>query len=453
MRAAVLAIFLLAGCLTAPPTALPTGDAGAFVLFAPERIAFDAGPAAEPHVAVRGDESAPTMVVASIVYVEGEEPTEDTRFWIAIHRRVGDAAWQSSLLPPSVVEPLEVGPDMRFAADPVLAYGPAGELYLGGVAASGAQKDPLAEAQPTPLIQQMTEFSVFLTRSDDDGATWAPAIFWKRGAGAFGFPVVAAGQLQDKEWVAVAPDGTVHFTWTEFIQSATSLRHVRSADGGRTWSNEQEIGRGDPDRFLTGTTIAAPGDDRVYVSATHTRPPYLPDAPGLVLLWASEDGGASFAAQGEVGPSAPWQLASSFTFADRARPERVLVTGTTDGTSQVWIRESRDAGATWDEIVWVAKGRDGNQIFPTGWIDDAGRAHLLYYDSGWPGGERPVFAVVDEGRVAFEAAADVPPLDPGRFRRDYIGIAGIGTTSWGVWVDGTEDAGTSVGLARLRAPG
>lgn len=445
MRAGLIAAILLAGCIAAPAPDEAGDQVGQFVLSAAERLAFDGGPASEPHIAVRGNESAPTMVVASIVTLEGESPSEDTRFWIAIHRRAGDAPWESSLLPPSVVEPLELGPEMRFVADPVLTYGPAGELYLGGVAASGVQKG---------LALQMTELSVFLTRSDDDGATWAPAIFWKRGAGTLGFPVLGAGQLQDKEWVAVAPDGTVHFTWTEFIQTATFLRHVRSTDGGKTWSQEQEIGRGDPDKFLSGTTIAAPGDDRVYVAAIHNRF-RSPDPliPGVMLLFTSEDGGATFSAPSEVGPSASWQFGSGFVFASPANPGRVLVTGGTGGTSHVWMRESRDAGATWDPVVWVAKGRDGNQIYPTGWIDDAGRAHLLYYDAGWPGGERPVFAVVEGARVAFEAAPDVPPLDPGRFRRDYIGIAGIKATSWGVWVDGTEDAGTTVGLARLTAPG
>lgn len=443
MRWLVLVALGLAGCLAGTPP--PDGGVppAGFLLDSFERLVVDGGDAAEPHIAVRGDALRPTIVVASIVYLAGEGPTEDERFWIAMHRKLGDAPWESALLPPSVVEPLELGPEMRFVGDPVLAYGPAGDLYLGGVAASGVWKGG--------VLVQLNELSVFLTKSDDDGATWAPAIFHKRGAGTFGFPVLFAGLLQDKEWVAVAADGTVHFTWTEFVQTVSILHHVRSTDGGATWSEPADIGRGDPDSILTATTIAAPDANRVYVAATHHRTA-APDvaAPGVMLLWSSDDAGATFSGPTEVGPSASFRFGS--TFADPARPERVLVAGTTDGTSRVWLRESRDAGGTWDAPVWLAEGRDGDQLQPAGWVDAAGRAHVVFYDAGWSGGERAVRVVVEDGAVAFEGVAEGDPIDPGARRRDYLGIAGVESTSWAVWVDGVAPE-TTVGLARLTAPG
>jgi hypothetical protein len=76
--------------------------------------------------------------------------------------------------------------------------------------------------------------SVFLTRSTDGGKTWAPAV-----------QVSRSGQTQATSVrTLVAPDGRVHLVWGQNLSGglvAEVLRHVASADSGRSWTRPSDL--------------------------------------------------------------------------------------------------------------------------------------------------------------------------------------------------------------------
>jgi hypothetical protein len=97
----------------------------------------------------------------------------------------------------------------------------------------------------------------------------------------------------------------------------------------------------------------------------------------------------------------------------------------------------------------VSPGRGGAQQHPAGWVARDGSVVLGHYDAGWPGGERFTFTVLRGGAVAQETPVG-EPTNPGVNRREYLGLAGLGRETWGVWVAGDEATGTWIEAARLR---
>lgn len=439
-----LALVVVSGCLAGPPPIM-LAPGGSTLPHVDDPILLDrlGADAAESSVAVRPSDP-PVVVVANLEYFHDPSGLEDTTFDVVLHRSLdGGRAWTTARLPASTRAPFDPAGSYHDVGDPVLTYAPDGALYLSAVAAVGAWKDGVS----TVLDAE----TVFVTRSTDDGATWSPAVFHETLPGAFGSVagtnVVIAGLIQDKEWIAAGPDGVLHLVWTTFAETQTVLRYARSLDNGATWSGPRAIAASGAGRILTGGVLSAAAPGRVVVAAVDT--PIVgvgADSGGRARVWTSDDGGASFVERSSPGPAAVSRFTS--VAADSRDATTVWFAGV-DGT-RVYLTRSLDEGRSWSAPLRMGANRTGVQQQPALWVEASGRCRLTFYDAGWPGGERLVHAIVDDRGVAFEGAAG-PPVAPGRYRRDYVGLAGTGGTSWATWVAGSEDAGTVLAVAALRA--
>ncbi|MGB0653689.1 MAG: sialidase family protein [Thermoplasmatota archaeon] len=439
----VVALFLLAsGGLAVALVGPDPGSAELAALAAPTpwRLASDLGVAEEPHIAVRDAPGGPVVVVANMDTVPSDSPVAALGTQIVVHRSLdGGASWTSQPLPGHVFEPFDPLGRAWGAGDPVLVYGPDGTLYLAGVAAVSIQAVNVPDTLRWDILVELT---VFITRSDDDGATWEPAFHWQSGVG----PLQAVAQ--DKEWLAVGPDGTLHFAWTRFIGLLhTTIYYQRSSDDGATWTEPAVIATPAADdlKTVTAASIAAPGADLVYFSYTLI-PPFSPDQAQVVQT--SRDGGATWSAPVAVGP-AQFPTRMGHVAADPSDPLHAVVSGSGPGDgSRVWISETHDGGTTWSPTTYLAPGRSGTQQHAAPWIDGDGTVHVGFYDKGWdPAGETFVIATLDAGGVVEQAADTV--IDPGIYRREYVGVTGLGGDVWAAWVGGTEATGTHIEVGRF----
>ena len=104
--------------------------------------------------------------------------------------------------------------------------------------------------------------------------------------------------FNDKEWLAVAPDGTVYLTWTRFFADPahgyrkSEIVVSKSSDGGNTWSDWAHVS--DPAHpYDQGSNPAVGPDCTLYVAYEGATPAsgYSQDA---LLVARSTDGGATF---------------------------------------------------------------------------------------------------------------------------------------------------------------
>lgn len=414
-------VALLSGCV-APDTLAGWGipsvsDPGAPTVPGPPapgegplRLGPADGRAMEPHVAVRGS----LVVVADHAQVPDDTPGRKVAFAIHVHRSADHGAtWTSAPLPRSVFAAFDPLGRMGNSGDSVLAFAPDGALYLAGVAVDGFSL--------SPEVGTLHDLTVFLTRSRDGGATWEPALFHQRGYAPYGL-------MQDKPWLTVGPDGTLHYAWTEFTGLFSStIRYARSTDDGATWSAPLDIAATKLPRITqpTGATLAAPGGGRVYLSANDN---------GRQLAWRSDDNGASFHGPTDVGPGAFPRFGQ--VVARAGDPLRAYALAVDTASPRVYVRATSDGGLTWGPRLDLAPSRTGVQQHPAGWVGADGRLHVAYYDAGWPGGERVVVATVEDGAVVREQPAPGDPIAPGPYRREYFGLAGEGDRMWSAWVAG-----------------
>jgi hypothetical protein len=154
----------------------------------------------------------------------------------------------------------------------------------------------LAEGR-TPARDVVSGISV--SKSTDGGDTFDEHVL---AAGKDGFE-----HFLDKEWMAVdggptasPEDDVIHVTYTDFDFSFTSpacpddvrtaIEHVRSVDGGETWSPPQVIDERCGGRFVQGSQVEADGNT-VYVAWERYGADFVTRE---IRIRKSTDGGATF---------------------------------------------------------------------------------------------------------------------------------------------------------------
>ena len=157
--------------------------------------------------------------------------------------------------------------------DPVLAFGPAGEVYYATLSFAMARRS-----------------MVGVGKSTDGGAT-------------FTVPVDASTTLsnrndfQDKEWITVDTGasslfkGNVYVTWTDFVSgSGDFIAFSRSTDGGATFQPPVAISPRDATQVVQGSQPAVAPNGDIWVS-------YIDGHGGEGISMArSTDGGVTFSA-------------------------------------------------------------------------------------------------------------------------------------------------------------
>jgi hypothetical protein len=167
--------------------------------------------------------------------------------------------------------------------------------------------------------------------SPDAGATWR----WSE---------VSRTRFDDRPWIRVAPDGTVHLVWND----DRGVRHARSTDRGATWTH---AGRVQPRGGSSHFAIGPRGELAVRVAPGATSG--IQCHPEVDVVAVSADRGATWRAHPAPGTPRP---AGCFGPRNGAIPRWVdplawdasgALTALWTDSSGVWVARSRDAAATW----------------------------------------------------------------------------------------------------------
>ncbi|MDP9367255.1 MAG: glycoside hydrolase [Chloroflexota bacterium] len=330
-------------------------------------------------------------------------------------------------------------------SDPVVAFGPDGEVYVAVIAVTEIEPeekvtDLLAEAI-APDTRANGGWGVFTYRSNDGGETFAAPV------------KVDIGSFDDKEWLAVDVSngphrGNVYVVWQDNCVTSFS----RSTDGGRTFSPRKAL--------LTacaGAQVAVGPDGTIYVLG----PTYTPHPDvATYRLTVSRDGGRTFDEPRAVIQVAvmPGQLNGGFRAA--ALPGLAVAPDTGDlvvvwnddrnGNVNIWLSRSTDGGASFSEPIHVNDIARGDQFQPSlaiaaggtvvvSWFDrradPENRLADVYIARSTDGGRRfgPAVRVSTQ---QFDPSLAAPPAPSGNlFFGDYQGLAITGETVIPFWND------------------
>ena len=207
-----------------------------------------------------------------------------------------------------------------------------------------------------------------------------------------------SGNWGDRDFIAVAPDGTLYLTW-DYGPSAAAVTFVcaangscsfatgdvnavfqKSTDGGRTWSAITPLNPNFPNGGGDAAPIQVEPDgsiDVVYQGYTVTNVPTDDLTVAYIYATRSTDGGATWSTPVRVGPSAGTMNDSEWWIDgnEAVGPDGTLyVSWDTQGTNTDtgWLSYSRDHGATWSTPI---------QAPP----DTANLPHLMQVVAGPPG--------------------------------------------------------------------
>jgi len=381
----------------------------------------------------------------------------------------------------------------RNGSDPVTSFDPRHHVVLHASLSFRAQQGQVADGH------------VVVSVSRDGGVTWDKPVVVAEGKGAGSDPVAV---FNDKEWMATdttpaSPHyGRTYLTWTRFVTRAgadveSAIWAATSDDGGRTWSEPQEISGRDPE--LCSVFSVRPGrcdqdqdsipaiaaDGTVFVAFQNFQHAQAWESPDdgdtQYLVVRSTDGGRTFSAPvhaadledgrldyprnadgretltgTEVRVSSAGNLAVdprtgalSLVFSDN-RAGRRGVNPVTD--TNVYVVTSPD-GRTWSGPFPVATG-PGEQWFPWAAVDPVNGDLVVAYNDSDPETPGRYGVSLARGRPgAFRTTALAPKRSDLRqslffqaqvpgcqrcayFNGDYIGVdVGRDGRLWAAWTD------------------
>jgi hypothetical protein len=263
----------------------------------------------------------------------------------------------------------------------------------------------------------------------------------------------------DRDYLAVAPDGTVYLTWDYGQSLATRLANIviqKSTDSGKTWSPVTPVSPGFPDHGggVGGLILVEPSgrvDILFWVLDGGVPKPVL--AGGHIYFTASADQGQSWSRPVAIQPGAG-KIGSMVTWIDgnlgMDAAGNLYATWDTQGPGgdTGWLSFSTDHGHTWSQAFRATTDHDNAEHIMAVIGGQAGVAYVGWLaDNANPGFAqylRP-FAIGHGwlcGPAQVSTGFGAPPVWPG----DTIGMSALpgepgGKTtimlSWGSAVDGT----------------
>jgi hypothetical protein len=353
----------------------------------------------EPTIAV--DPSDTDVVVAGAndycaAIVNGE-------VWTGYYRSEdGGTTWANSLVPGYPDDTSDAGEASPVhgtcgaAGDPTQAFDAEGNLFYGFICFNRSK----------PI-----NGGVYVARYSAHGAQYDQTVLVKRGTPSGLFQ---AGLFQDKINLTVDQTdgengGNVYVAWSEYHAFAptNAVLVARSTDGGDSFSRPFRV---TPQEHGTASfaDLAVGPDGTVYL--TYLTYPSSARPTADVWLLSSTDGGLSFGdpvnvasvelfdsnqfagATGTVDcGDGPFACESGFTFsrfftnsavaADETGVHVVWASELPSGQNQVFVRNSSDGGATWDDDpITLDPQEAGHQWFPDVASAD-GTISVIYYDS------------------------------------------------------------------------
>ena len=264
---------------------------------------------------------------------------------------------------------------------------------------------------------------------------------------------------EDKPYPAIDnnPDsphrGNVYVTWTRFDQYGskdpehkTHIYATRSRDGGRTFTVPHRISTTpgdciDSSKTVMGAVPAVGTKGEVYVAWA---------GPNGISFATSGDGGWEYTKEKTISDLTPgWDLPvagvgrhnglPSFSVDHSQGPSRGTIylnwIDKRNGDLDVFLRSSRDGGATWSEPIRVnddPKGNGKQQMFSWLTVDRAdGSINIIFFDQRDLEGEKACLILarsVNGGKTFVNHRIRQEPfaLDKSVFFGDYIGVDSLG---------------------------
>ncbi|MDF3042184.1 MAG: hypothetical protein K0Q71_4890, partial [Thermomicrobiales bacterium] len=352
--------------------------------------------------------------------------------------------------------------DFSAAGDPVVAFDRDGNVYMASISLG------FEEFRLGTLVSATEISSIVVSKSEDDGLTWGESVSTARSTvETTSFPDESgrergevAADFLDKPWMAIGPDpedperDIIYIAYTEFKTryttlyadelpfltspiTETTIRLVRSTDGGATWSDpigvsptvfqaegaseegeggasavdaqtddgeinqqaqqEGEATGSEADQTVQGPQPAVMADGTVVIAYLDTTLDGVQEGLATVMVTLSEDGGRSF---GEPVQAAVFREIhfrprnTFFRWWGAAFPQvtvgpddeiYVAVTAkpgdkpTDDG--DIFLLRSLDKGVNWEPPVRInADDTDRIQFFPAIDVSPDGTLHAMWGD-------------------------------------------------------------------------
>ncbi|HWI62288.1 MAG TPA: sialidase family protein [Symbiobacteriaceae bacterium] len=329
-------------------------------------------------------------------------------------------------------------------SDPWVTFGPDGKAYMSG------------------LIADVTRgyFAMAAATSSDGGRTWGD------------HQVVAeatrGGQVMlDKESVTADPTrpGTAYMVWNRNNYGETpyfsSVQFSMTTDGGKTWSQPENIFRPDQGQVPVGNVIVVDPRDGTLYNLFHWSSPKAPDSEERVAqigFMRSTDGGRNWSAarriidvtngkvmtpdgRVEVRTGGPLPL----TAIDPRTGRIYVVWGDQrfeGGQPAIAIAYSDDRGDTWSDPVRVNPPSSRGAFRGTVAVNSRGQVGVSYYDfreTETPGEGVPthlwlaIYTPSEQGlgepketHITGPFDLSAAPLANGYFLGDYLGLVAVG---------------------------
>ena len=407
--------------------------------------------------------------------------------------------------------------DLASAGDPVVAFDTDGTVHFASITIG------LEEFAVGPFVFEALVSGIAHSTSGDGGLTWSESISTARAGIDSDLSTDLNGQLRgqvlisflDKPWMAVGPnpDGStgsmVYMTYTDFTLVAevlyigdipafavselrSTIKMVRSEDGGATWSPEpmavsptvtRTSGGGGPgpgegiseglQRVVQGSFPTVAPDGTLYVAWMDTTNDDSQEGLAEIYVARSEDGGRSFTEPVRASLFQEPAFRSKRAFfrswgtafpraATGPEGEVYVVYGgrnagkpTDDG--DVYFISSLDRGESWSRAKRLGgDDSDSFQFFPTLTTDPKGDVHVMwgdmrddpagiryhmYYtrsdDQGrtWGFEDAELNFSADDTRITDFGSNSNKGFPSGLFIGDYFGIAATEDDLYAVWAD------------------
>jgi hypothetical protein len=352
--------------------------------------------------------------------------------------------------------------DFGAAGDPVLAFDRDGNVYMASISLG------FEEFRLGTLVSSTEISSIVMSKSEDDGLTWSDAVSTARSTVETTSSIDETGRERgevasdflDKPWIAIGPDpedperDIIYIAYTEFKTryttlfadelpfltspvTETTIRLVRSTDGGETWSPPigvsptvfQAQGASEEDEAGASASDAESDDEEITQQAQQEgplasaesdqtvqgpQPAVMPDGTvvaayldttldgvqeGLatIMVTLSDDGGRTFSEPVQAGVFREihfrprnsffrWWGAAFPQLAVGANDEIYVATTAKPGDrptddGDIYLLRSLDKGQTWEDPVRVnTDDTDRIQFFPAIDVGPDGTLHAMWGD-------------------------------------------------------------------------
>ncbi len=352
--------------------------------------------------------------------------------------------------------------DFSAAGDPIVAFDRDGNVYMASISLG------FEEFRLGTLVSSTEISSIVVSKSEDDGLTWGDAVSTARSTVETTSSIDETGRERgevaadflDKPWLTIGPDPAnpdrdiLYLTYTEFKTryttlyadelpfltspiTETTIRLVRSTDGGETWSDpigvsptvfqaqgaseegdggasaagaetedeeivqqaqqEGPVAGAEADQTVQGPQPAVMPDGTVVVAYLDTTLDGVQEGLATIMVTLSGDGGRTFSEPVQAGVFREIHFRprnSFFRWWGSTFPQ--LTVGANDDIyiaitakpgdkptddGDIYLLRSLDKGQTWEEPVRVnADDTDRIQFFPAIDVGPDGTLHAMWGD-------------------------------------------------------------------------